>query len=608
MQQPGPTPASAAQQARPSTAYAGNQAALRRLARVSPRAQCKLEIGAVSDPLEAEADRTAAHVMRMPTPAPPVAPAIRQLSRKCDKCKEDEEEKTLHAKSMGTQTPGAAPPIVHDVLRSPGQPLDRSARAFLEPRFNRNFSDVRIHNGAQAGRSAAAVQALAYTVGNDIVFGSGRYAPHTQSGRSLLAHELTHVIQQDGGSGGGTLRRLGDTSQIPMGLSCEVPQANSPPPSDFVLFANNSSALDDTARGKIANFVVNWRAASTAPRVRLDGYASEPGAQDLNWRLSCDRVTSVKAEMMSPSANPGSGIPAGQIDTYMQGKTSEFGADASNRRVNLLLPNAAPSQDPTPQPQPQPQDQPPADMATAAACARNPDCPPIYCQPFTTQAAAIADRAANAPTVLSRIGQANGRAVPLFNRFVWNPGPAGDISGEFGLDFERSLTTRAMTERIRSMLQDAFRSSPPTFTPGNDFVDVDIFTVLDRNAVTAMLESEMIFNDPFTIPGLFAGGTGKTQESCKVGKNTEGAINDARSVVGTVNVIRNNDGTLLLTPNLTFTVVDTIDFCPGNCGGSLAQVLTVPLSRWEASFISGDVPFRVIFPGAALVGAYDSED
>jgi outer membrane protein OmpA-like peptidoglycan-associated protein len=589
--------------------YFGNQATLRRLSRMARPTHSRLEISSTNDPLEAEADRAANHVMRIPNPVLVAAPSTRRISRKCEKC--EEEEKTLRPKSIDASAAGEAPPIVHDALRAPGQPLDRSTRAFLEPRFNRDFADVRIHTGADAARSAAAVQAHAYTVGNDIVFGSGRYAPHTESGRSLLAHELAHVIQQERGSGNGSLHRLGDTSQIPQVLSCTVPQGASPPATDYVLFANNSSELDIAAKGKIANFVVNWRAAGTRPRVRLDGFASEPGDQALNWRLSCDRVTAVKAEVMSPTADAGPGIPEGQIDTYMQGETAEFGAEALNRRVSFVLPNAAPPQ-PTPPPEqqtPSPQQPaPPADMARAAACARNPDCPDDYCRPFATQAEAIADRAANAATVLSRIGSANSRAVPLFNTFIFNPAPAGDISTEFAQDFTASLTTRAMTERIRTMLQEAFRTSPPTFPPGNNFVDVDIFAVLDRNTVNAMLETEMVFSDPFTVPGLIAGGIGKTQESCRVGRNTQGAINDARSVTGTVNVIQNPDGSLLLTPSLTFTVVDTLDFCPGNCGGFPGTLLTIPLSRWEASFISGDVPFRVTFSGPSLVGAYDSED
>jgi hypothetical protein len=90
------------------------------------------------------------------------------------------------------------PPIVHEVLRSPGQPLNPATRAYFESRFGQDFSQVRIHTDATAAESAWAVNALAYTVGRDVVFGSGQYVPATNDGRRLLAHELTHVVQQGG--------------------------------------------------------------------------------------------------------------------------------------------------------------------------------------------------------------------------------------------------------------------------------------------------------------------------------------------------------------------------------------------------------------------------
>ena len=92
----------------------------------------------------------------------------------------------------------SAPPIVHDVLNSAGRPLDAATRQFMEPRFGHDFSNVRIHTGSQAAESARAVNALAYTVGHNVVFGSGQYAPATQAGRQLLAHELAHAVQQEG--------------------------------------------------------------------------------------------------------------------------------------------------------------------------------------------------------------------------------------------------------------------------------------------------------------------------------------------------------------------------------------------------------------------------
>ena len=91
---------------------------------------------------------------------------------------------------------GTAPPIVRDVLASPGAPLDAATRAFFEPRFGHDFGNVRIHADATAAESARAVEALAYTGGEHIVFGRELYAPESAFGTRVLAHELTHVIQQ----------------------------------------------------------------------------------------------------------------------------------------------------------------------------------------------------------------------------------------------------------------------------------------------------------------------------------------------------------------------------------------------------------------------------
>ncbi|HYW84179.1 MAG TPA: DUF4157 domain-containing protein, partial [Spirochaetia bacterium] len=90
------------------------------------------------------------------------------------------------------------PGSVHDALRSPGQPLDETSRAYFEPRFGHDFSRVRVHTGAPAAQSAREVHAHAYTVGEDIVFGADRFAPATHDGRRLMAHELAHVVQQRG--------------------------------------------------------------------------------------------------------------------------------------------------------------------------------------------------------------------------------------------------------------------------------------------------------------------------------------------------------------------------------------------------------------------------
>jgi hypothetical protein len=119
-------------------------------------------------------------------------------SSECEECKQ-KREGTLQRAAINPSPVHEVPPIVHEVLRSPGQPLDAATRAFMEPRFGHDFSNVQLHTDAKSAESAQAVNALAYTVGRDVVFESGQYAPSTVSGKRLIAHELTHVVQQSRG-------------------------------------------------------------------------------------------------------------------------------------------------------------------------------------------------------------------------------------------------------------------------------------------------------------------------------------------------------------------------------------------------------------------------
>ena len=113
----------------------------------------------------------------------------------CADCKKKRELSLQRAASSPAPV-HAVPPIVHEVLHSPGHPLDQATRDFMEPRFEHDFSHVRVHTDARAAESAYAVNALAYTVGNNIVFGRGQYAPQNTNGKRLLMHELTHTVQQ----------------------------------------------------------------------------------------------------------------------------------------------------------------------------------------------------------------------------------------------------------------------------------------------------------------------------------------------------------------------------------------------------------------------------
>jgi hypothetical protein len=116
------------------------------------------------------------------------------MSGKCDDCAK--KKSSLQRKATNESASSEVPTVVHEVLRSPGQPLDAATRAVMEPRFGHDFSRVRVHTDATASESTKKVSALAYTVGEHISFQEGQYNPGSNEGRRLLAHELTHVLQQ----------------------------------------------------------------------------------------------------------------------------------------------------------------------------------------------------------------------------------------------------------------------------------------------------------------------------------------------------------------------------------------------------------------------------
>ncbi|HMD20583.1 MAG TPA: DUF4157 domain-containing protein [Alloacidobacterium sp.] len=176
---------------------------------------------------EQEADRVAEQVLRMPaseTVAVGTAANQQKLQRKCAECEEEGKDQ-LHRSTTGAG-PAVAPPIVHEVLRSPGQTLDAGTRAFMETRFGHDFAKVRVHTDSRAADSARSVNASAYTVGNDIVFDSGRFNSNSADGRLLLAHELTHVVQQSGRSTAALARKPAEEEKKPKQPAPKAPKCD----------------------------------------------------------------------------------------------------------------------------------------------------------------------------------------------------------------------------------------------------------------------------------------------------------------------------------------------------------------------------------------------
>lgn len=300
--------------------------------------QPDLTVNAPGDRYEQEADRVAETVMRMPNRSTalsssglhgflnPTVSRLPSISR-------------IQASGEGAFT--ASPNVEAGIkqMQGGGQLLPESVRAYFEPRFGHDFSAVRIHTGAHAAKTAQSIHARAYTVGRDVAFGAGQYSPETSGGKRLLAHELTHVIQQENSTADdaqGSIQRLGDLSQVPSVIGCDVASSTSGRVVTNVLFGSGSAALSPTAVADINSFAAAWNGLGRSPLVRIDGFASTDGSDPDNWILSCARARAVETELRTPSTGV-PGIPAASISEVLaQGETDEFDPTLPpNRRATI---------------------------------------------------------------------------------------------------------------------------------------------------------------------------------------------------------------------------------------------------------------------------------
>jgi hypothetical protein len=162
--------------------------------------QPKLTINQPNDVYEHEADAMAEHVMQSNNHSQNqntfFKPSISSVQRKCEHCEEEEKKQVQRKETDATTTASSKTENYISSINGNGNKLSPDERNFFEPKFGSDLSDVRIHTGTQANESAKSINALAYTHGNNIVFANNQFQPGTDSGKKLLAHELTHVIQQ----------------------------------------------------------------------------------------------------------------------------------------------------------------------------------------------------------------------------------------------------------------------------------------------------------------------------------------------------------------------------------------------------------------------------
>jgi hypothetical protein len=418
-----------------------------------------LTINAPHDAYEREADRQADAVMGG-GPVPPATTAVPAISRV--RRHRDAGTGTADAGAERAATPeGGAPSIVHEVLRAPGEPLQAGTRAFMEARFGVDFGHVRVHRDGRAADSARAVDALAYTVGHDVVFGAGRYSPGTRGGDRLLAHELTHVVQQN-----------------------------------------------------------------TAGRL-------------------------VQREMVQNAIDP----------------------------------------------------EDPHQTAEPVKCV-NEGCPESFCTPFSSPEFARQIRAGSWAYLLGGIATfVDQRVVPLWYLHLNGGTDERDLTGSFGMDFTTSKTTAQITDFLVRAMKWSLHDFPPAVPPGQGTTTIDCSQRLHEELAEIddqLSDHPMDFAYPKEIPGNIAGGIDKrqTRRECRAGAKPS-ALEDKRTAQVSATIKRLHNGTLLVLPSITYTVWDTIDLCPGNCGDWYEVPATLLLSRLEATRVSGDVPFTVQFSAPA---------
>jgi hypothetical protein len=175
----------------PSPAAPAAPSAGHNIGEIPIEAATAYELSEPGDRLEREADRVAEQVLSTGGAAPPRPPTISPASPSPANITD-----VARQEANASQEATGGSEGIDAVLQSDGQPLDGSSRMLLEPRFGHDFGNVRVHTDARAAASAQSLRALAYTVGDNIVFGNGQYTPETDAGKYLIAHELTHVMQQ----------------------------------------------------------------------------------------------------------------------------------------------------------------------------------------------------------------------------------------------------------------------------------------------------------------------------------------------------------------------------------------------------------------------------
>ncbi|MGD8447061.1 MAG: DUF4157 domain-containing protein [Desulfobacterales bacterium] len=519
---------------------------------------------------------------------------------------EEEEEDLIQTKMMRGGTAGATRKLRANI-RPPnggGRPLNESERAFFEPRFGCDFNQVRIHTDAQASTAAEAVSARAFTLGDDIVFGAGHYTPNTSTGNRLLAHELTHVIQQRGRQQ--TLQRLvacEGAEQCPRREHGESQRSQTTPhrvsiypDREFGMLVSNFAVNDQHVKPDLA-VNTSWitfthHMGSTARGTwEILGFTDCQGTEATNRSLRRGRAVSVAALLPVPTraASRLRRTDGANLGDCIDRNLSEAGRSRNRSVLIRRLPGSA---GPTAPPAPAP-----IGPVRPRGARGN------FCVPYTSRMDAVAARVWLQTAWLTLAQRQFGTDVHnLWRDYLNRPkgsslaprvfrGRGHPIVDAFRTDPETVLHRTRLYGDIRATAARTPEANVP-FTGGTyTSPPIPLGTLLPA----AALNRRINYTDPDErIPGNIAGGTGV------MGTSSSDAGPDLRLFTGDVRIVRTRPrpGAAEVRTariQMQLQVIDAIDFCPGAAGGWLAQRFTIPMSRLEATPTEPtyDLPFHV---------------
>jgi Domain of unknown function (DUF4157) len=258
--------------------------------------QFKLSVGSPDDPLEHEADAMADTILRMPSAPLAMTRGMEgeAVQRKCH-CEEEENLQRKPLVSFIQRKESSSDSIASDTIsnqlnasRGSGGSMDTNTQTFMQSRFGADFSDVKIHTGGESVQMNRELNAKAFTVGKDIYFNEGQYNPNSSDGKHLLAHELTHTVQQ--GIHAKAIQRACGSTEIGNPAGCTGTSMLVPERPRYLFNVN----CDTFLTGNELDLRIDALSFQNGETIDIHGLASEEGTVEFNMRLSCARALSAR--------------------------------------------------------------------------------------------------------------------------------------------------------------------------------------------------------------------------------------------------------------------------------------------------------------------------